>query len=114
MNRSDVFYAAAIVVLMAVFMATLSAINRRPAGPSEPYAQSMSNPDDLSAELRRCRTVGPGDADEARCEAVWGESRRRFFGGPARPLLPPTQQGSAAPATSNSAASKDAVPRGAP
>ena len=107
MDRSDVFFAAAIVVLMALFMATLSAINRRPDEPSEPDPQSMSNPDDLSAELRRCRALGPQDADEAHCEVVWGERRRRFFGGPARPL-PPTEKGSAAPATSNDTVSGDA------
>jgi conjugative transfer region protein TrbK len=104
MDRSDVFYAAAIILVMAVFMATLSAINRRPDESPEPDLQSLSDPDDLSAELRRCRAVGPGDADEAHCEAVWGESRRRFFGGPARPL-PPTENGSAAPATSKDAVS---------
>ena len=104
MDRSDVFYAAAIILVMAVFMATLSAINRRPDESPGPDLQSPSNPDDLSAELRRCRAVGPGDADEAQCEAVWGESRRRFFGGPARPL-PPTEKGSAAPATSKDAVS---------
>jgi conjugative transfer region protein TrbK len=105
MNRSDAFFAAAIVVLMALFMATLSEINRRPDESPESDVQSLSNPDDLSAELRRCRAVGLGDADEAHCEAVWGESRRRFFGGPARPLPPTIEKGIAAPATSNEAVS---------
>ena len=112
MDRSDVLYAAAIVALMVLFMAALSAINRHPDESPGPDLQSLSNPDDLSAELRRCRSVGPGDADEAHCEGVWGESRRRFFGGPARPQ-PPTENGSAAPATSNSVNSKDAASEGA-
>jgi conjugative transfer region protein TrbK len=117
MDRSDVAYAAAIVALLAVFMATLSAINRRPDNPVEPDPQSVSNPDDLSAELRRCRALGPGEADEARCQAAWGESRRRFFGRPARPLPPPAT-GSAAPATindapSNSTTANEAVSGGA-
>lgn len=104
MDRSDVFYAAAIIASLAVFMATLSAINRRPENPVEPDPQSVSNPDGLSAELRRCRAIGPADADEARCQAAWGESRRRFFGRPARPLTSPAT-GSAAPATSHEAVS---------
>jgi conjugative transfer region protein TrbK len=107
MDRSDVFYAAAIILVMAVFMATLSAINRHPDESPGPDLQSLSNPDDLSAELGRCRAVGLGDADEAHCEAVWGESRRRFFGGPARPL-PPTERESAAPAISKDAVSGEA------
>ena len=101
MDRSDAFYAAAIIALLIVFMATLSVINRHPDNPVEPDPQSVSTPDDLSAELRRCRAIGPGDADEARCQAAWGESRRRFFGRPARPL-PPSPPAAVAPATTTS------------
>jgi conjugative transfer region protein TrbK len=37
--------------------------------------------DDLSAELRRCGKLGPQDAaEDPRCQAVWEENRRRFFG----------------------------------
>jgi conjugative transfer region protein TrbK len=102
LGRPDIYRAAAIGVLIAVFIATLFAINRRPAAPSEPEAPSAAAPDDLSAELRRCRALGPQDAEDPRCMAVWEETRRRFFGRPARPLPPPTQEGGVAPANAPS------------
>jgi conjugative transfer region protein TrbK len=92
-GRPDIFRALAIVVLIGVFITTLFAINRRPATPVAPDIQSASSPDDLSAELRRCSALGPQDAEDPRCQAVWEENRRRFFGRPARSLAP-----SAAPA----------------
>ena len=93
MGRPDIFRALAIVVLIGVFIATLFAINRRPATPVPPDVQSTSSPDDLSAELCRCSALGPQDAEDPRCQAVWEENRRRFFGRPVRSLPP-----SAAPA----------------
>lgn len=98
LGRPDIYRAAAIAVLVAVFVATLFAINRRPAPPHEPEAPSAATPDDLSAELRRCRALGPQDAEDPRCMAVWEENRRRFFGRPARPLPPPIPEGGVAPA----------------
>jgi len=88
LNRSEIFRAAAIVVLIAVCVATLAAINRRPPASfveTSPAAATLS-PDDLSAELRRCDALGPQDAEAPHCTAVWEENRRRFFGKPARPL----------------------------
>ncbi len=103
MERSEIFRALAMIALIGVFMMTLAVINRRHAAPS------AAGPGDLSSELRRCRAIGPQDVEEAHCAAVWGESRRRFFGRPARPLQPPTvEKESAAPATSNEAVSGDA------
>jgi conjugative transfer region protein TrbK len=87
-GRLDIFRALAIVVLIGVFIATLFAINRRPATPAAPDFQTTSSPDDLSAELRRCRALGPQDAEDPRCQAVWEENRRRFLGRSARPLPP--------------------------
>jgi conjugative transfer region protein TrbK len=89
-GRPDIFRLAAIVVLIGVFIATLFAINRRPATPTAPDVQSTSSPDDLSAELRRCSALGPQDAEDPRCQAVWEENRRRFFGRPVRSLPPST------------------------
>jgi len=88
LDRSDVFGAAAIVVLIAVFIATLAAVDRRASTPVVEASPTVATPasDDLSAELRRCSALGPQDAEDQRCTAVWGESRRRFFGRPARPL----------------------------
>ncbi|MGY3619172.1 putative entry exclusion protein TrbK-alt [Bradyrhizobium sp. USDA 10063] len=94
MERSDILRAGAMIILFAVFFATLSVIHRRPAPRPISDAPSVSAPDDLSAELRRCRALRPQDAEDPHCQAVWEENRARFFGRPARPLLP-----KAAPAT---------------
>ena len=100
LERSDIFRAAAIVALVAVFIATLVAVNRRPSAPvveTSPIINPAS--DDLSAEMRRCSALGPQDAEDPHCVAVWEENRQRFFGRPARPLSPQTPPGAAAPAT---------------
>jgi conjugative transfer region protein TrbK len=101
LGRSEIFRAAAIVALVAVFIATLVAVNRRPPTPVVETAPTIVNPasDDLSAELRRCSALGPQDAEDPHCVAVWEENRQRFFGRPARPLSPQTPPGAAAPAT---------------
>ena len=100
LGRSEIFRAAAIVALVAAFIATLIAVNRRPSAPiveTSPIINPAS--DDLSAELRRCSALGPQDAEDPHCVAVWEENRQRFFGRPARPLSPRTPPGAAAPAT---------------
>ncbi|MEY9181344.1 putative entry exclusion protein TrbK-alt [Bradyrhizobium sp. USDA 313] len=94
MERSDILRAGAIIVVFAIFLAALHVIHRRPVERPVSDAPSVSTPDDLSAELRRCGALGPQDAEDPHCQAVWKENRARFFGGPARPLLP-----QAAPAT---------------
>jgi conjugative transfer region protein TrbK len=96
-GRPDIFRLGAIVALIGVFIATLFAIDRRPPAPDVPEAPSVSAHDDLSADLRRCSALGPQDAEDRRCQAVWEENRRRFFGGSARPL-PPIGKMTAAPA----------------
>ncbi len=103
LGRSEIFRVAAIVALIACFIATLAAINRRPTPPVAEIPPTVTAPatDDLTAELRRCSALGPQDAEDARCVAVWEENRRRFFGRPARPL-PPLPPGAVAPATSSS------------
>jgi conjugative transfer region protein TrbK len=95
-GRPDIFRLAPIFALIGVFVATLFAIERRPPTPSFLGAASVSAPDDLSAELRRCSALGPQDAEVPRCQEVWEENRRRFFGGSARPL-PPIGKKTAAP-----------------
>ena len=87
MGRPDLFRMLAITALIGVFIATLFAINRRPSAPVvETFPTINPSSDDLSAELRRCSALGPQDAEDARCVAVWEENRRRFLGRPARPL----------------------------
>ncbi len=94
MGQSELFRALAIMVLIGAFIATLAAINRQPGMPIAPNLPSASTPDDLSAELRRCNALGPKDAEDPHCQAVWEKNRRRFFGRPARSVPP-----EAAPAT---------------
>lgn len=100
LGRSEIFRAAAIVVLIAAFIATLFSINRHPSTPAAEIAPTVAPPasDDLTSELRRCSALGPQDAEDARCVAVWEENRRRFFGRPARPL-PLSPPGAVSPAT---------------
>ena len=97
MGRPDIFRLGAIVALIGVFVATLFALHRRPPAPAVPDVSPVSARDDLSADLRRCSALGLQDAEDRRCQAVWEENRRRFFGGPARPL-PPIGKKTAAPA----------------
>ena len=101
LGRSDTFRVVAIIALIAVAVVSLVAIHLRPAPPvieTPPTAVSPAS-DDLTAELRRCSALGPQDAADARCVAVWEENRRRFFGRPARPLPPQSPPGAVAPAT---------------
>ncbi|HVZ06623.1 putative entry exclusion protein TrbK-alt [Rhodopila sp.] len=101
LGRSDTFRVVAIIALIAVVVVSLVAIHQRPAAPAVETPSAVASPasDDLSAELRRCSALGPQDAEDARCVAVWEENRRRFFGRPARPLPPQAAPGAAAPAT---------------
>jgi conjugative transfer region protein TrbK len=101
LGRSEIFRVVAIVTLIAVFIATLVAITRRPSAPAVeiPPAVTTPAPEDLSVELRRCSALGPQDAEDPHCVAVWEENRRRFFGRPALPLAPQSPSGAAAPAT---------------
>jgi conjugative transfer region protein TrbK len=102
MGRWDIWRAGAILILIATLVATLSAIDAPAPIIRDAGAAVTIAPDDLSAELRRCGALALQDAEDQRCEAVWTENRRRFFGRPARPT-PPT----AAPAA---ATSKGAAP----
>jgi conjugative transfer region protein TrbK len=101
MWRSHIWRASAILILIATLVATLSALDAPPIIRDASGTFALA-PDNLSAELRRCSALGLQDAEDQRCEVVWTENRRRFFGRPARPT-PPT----AAPAT---ATSKGAAP----
>ncbi len=81
MERPDIFRLAAIAALVGVFGAALVTAHQRPATPAIPQAPQVTAPDDpLSAELRRCSALGPQDASNPQCQAVWEENRRRFFG----------------------------------
>jgi conjugative transfer region protein TrbK len=99
MERWDIWRAGAILILIATLVAMLSAIDLDAPAPVVRDAGASYGlvPDDLPAELRRCGALALRDAEDQRCEVVWTENRRRFFGRPARPT-PPT----AAPAAATS------------
>ena len=101
LGRSEIFRAAAIVALIAVVITALVVTNWRHSAPvaESPLTTVTPASDDLSAELRRCSVLGPQDAEDPHCVAVWEENRQRFFGRPARPLPPQTPPGAATPAT---------------
>lgn len=88
LGRPELFRVAAMVVLIVVAIAALAAIDRRPPARGVETSPTVAEPrsDGLSAELRRCDALGPRDAEDPRCVAVWEENRRRFFGRPARSL----------------------------
>ena len=103
MGRPESFRIATIGVLIAAIVAALIATHQHAPAPSVADLPSAAKPDDLSAELRRCSALGPSDAEDPFCLAVWNENRRRFFGRPARPLRSPPAQEATAPATTLSA-----------
>src|ERR1700684_2815649 len=98
LGRSEIFRAAAIVALIAVAITALVVTNRRHSAPIAETPPTIVTPasDDLSAELRRCSALGPQDAEDPHCVAVWEENRQRFFGRAAR-ALPPQNPPRAAP-----------------
>lgn len=103
LDRPETFRIAAIIVLITVLVTALAAISRRHSAPAAEEPPLIASPasNDLSTELRRCDAVSPTSAEEAYCEAVWKENRRRFFGRPARPLSPLPAKSSTAPATTS-------------
>jgi conjugative transfer region protein TrbK len=50
---------------------------------SPPLAAEPGDP--LQADLVRCQGLGQAGASDARCLAVWSQSRRRFLGAGVRP-----------------------------
>jgi conjugative transfer region protein TrbK len=88
-HHSEIVRALGFILLAGLFVAVLAMINRHRDMPTATGAASVPpssffGRDDLSAELRRCNLLGPKDADDPRCNAVWAESRRRFFMRPDR------------------------------
>ena len=89
MMRADIFRAtAAAIVLIAIFVGALAAVNRQPSLPPDVIVAPATPPQGLAAELRRCDALGPqaaaDNAEDAHCRAVWEENRRHFFGDPTR------------------------------
>ena len=91
MDRTAILRTLAVVLVAGLVMTIIATLHERDSqAPSMPDVPSASgpSPDALSAELRRCSALGPKDAEDPHCEAVWEENRRRFFGRTARPLPP--------------------------
>jgi conjugative transfer region protein TrbK len=94
-----------VAALGGLLVTTIGVLHRRNVdGQSEGTIPSTFQTDDLSAELRRCGKLGPQDAaEDPRCQAVWEENRRRFFGyGPHVFPVVPDRSASAVPGASRS------------
>jgi len=104
MGRLDGFRIVAIGILIGAIITALISTHERAPAPLVVDLPSAPTSDDLSAELRRCNALGPSDAEDPHCLAVWEENRQRFFGRPARPLRNPPAHEATAPATPPSSA----------
>src|ERR1700691_2159187 len=112
LGRLEIFRAAAIVALIAVAITALVVTNRRHSAPIVETPPTIVTPasDDLSAELRRCSALGPQNAEDPHCVAVWEENRQRFFGRTAAPLRPPNPPAATAPGTPSKGGSRGNTP----
>jgi len=82
MDRNMLSRTVIVATLGGVLVATIGMLHRS-SGEAQSDGGISSNfrSDDLSAELRRCGKLGPQDAaEDPRCQAIWEENRRRFFG----------------------------------
>jgi conjugative transfer region protein TrbK len=78
-----------IVAILAGLLVTTIVMLRRDGGQGQTdgIVPSSLVSDDLSAELGRCGKLGPQDAaEDSRCQQVWEENRRRFFGYAPHPI----------------------------
>ena len=82
MGRDILTRTIIVAALGGLLVATIGMLHRTSGEEqSDGALPSNSRSDDLSAELRRCGKLGPQDAaEDPRCQAVWEENRRRFFG----------------------------------
>lgn len=82
MSFRIVIRSVAYLVLAVVLLAIAIALNNRqypPAGALQ--AEPSSPPDNLDAELARCKALGTEAANDAGCKTVWQASRERFVNG---------------------------------
>jgi conjugative transfer region protein TrbK len=82
MRFNIVIRGLAYVVLALAVLATAIALNNRqypPAGTLQ--VEPSSAPDDVNAELARCKALGSEAANDAGCKAVWQASREHFLYG---------------------------------
>src|SRR6516165_2253232 len=82
MDRNILARTVIVAALGGLLVAAIGTLHHsRREEQSDGAMSSNFRSDDLSAELRRCGKLGPQDAaEDPRCQAVWEENRRRFFG----------------------------------
>ncbi len=82
MSFKIVIRGVAYLVLAVVLLAIAIALNNRHYSPADALqAEPSSTPDNLDAELARCKALGTEAANDASCKAVWQASRERFVNG---------------------------------
>ena len=81
-NLEQVGRAGAVLLVAAAVVASAVTIhlgNRR-----RPSAVPVHAVNPVGAGLERCRGLGTAAADDAQCQAIWTDLRRRFFAPSAR------------------------------
>lgn len=91
--------AAFSLVAAAIAVASMT-LHQRPNVPGGDTDLVSLDADPLGGALKRCQAEGLAAQTDGGCEAIWAESRRRFFGTPkpadgppssTAPLLTPTR-----------------------
>ena len=76
---------AAVALLAGAIVTAVVALHDRGQDAEQPPATEGTDP--LAPELARCKALGMEAAKDASCQAVWAESRKRFFASPEK--VPP-------------------------
>ena len=71
--------AAGFGLVAAAIGATAMHFDRPKADPEWTAVRPAASVDPLAAELARCQALGMAAQNDASCQAVWAENRRRFF-----------------------------------
>jgi conjugative transfer region protein TrbK len=79
LNVPGVGRAAGCVLVAAAIIAAAVQFHRHVAPPQLPTSSAASRPDPLAAAMARCQALGMAAENDAACQAVWAENRRRFF-----------------------------------
>lgn len=79
LNISAIRRAAGFVTVAAAIVATAVHSDRQKREPERTAVRPVASVDPLAAELARYEALGMAAQNDASCEAVWAENRRRFF-----------------------------------
>ena len=80
-NLEQVGRAGAVLLVAAAVITSALTIHLQDR--QRPSAIPIHAVDPVAVGLERCRGLGTAAADDAQCQAVWAELRRRFFAPPA-------------------------------